>query len=85
MPITLGAIRKQRADKRKSIMNTRVKLGYKSAVLAMRKKKTAEALKEAFSRLDRAAKTGVIHKNKASRLKARLSKLVAQKAKKKSS
>lgn len=37
------------------------------------------SLKEAFSLLDRASRTGAIHSNKASRIKSRLTKLVRQK------
>jgi ribosomal protein S20 len=36
-------------------------------------------LKEVFSLLDRASRTGAIHSNKASRIKSRLTKLVRQK------
>ncbi|MBI3955662.1 30S ribosomal protein S20, partial [Candidatus Gottesmanbacteria bacterium] len=43
------------------------------------KKPTAKALASAFTQLDKAAKTNVIHKNKASRLKSRLSKLLQKK------
>ncbi|MDO8488230.1 MAG: 30S ribosomal protein S20 [bacterium] len=82
MPITVGAIRKQRADKRRVVVNLRVKNLYKNAVKKMRQKPNAKALTEAFSRLDRAAKTHVIHKNKAARLKSRLSKLLAKSASK---
>jgi len=42
----------------------------------MRKQPTKKSLALVFSALDKAAKTGVIHKNKAARLKARLSKLL---------
>lgn len=76
MPITAGAIRKLRADLKKTAMNSRVKKNYKSAVSQYRKKPSKKGLESAFSKLDRASKTGVIHKNKAARLKSRLSKLL---------
>ncbi len=76
MPITKGAIRKQRADKRKVIINLKVKSLYQVAVKKVRKQPTAKNLTEAFRRLDRAAKSHVIHKNKAARLKSRLTKLL---------
>lgn len=82
MPITAGAIRKLRADKRKTVMNGRVRRGYKKAVSDTRKKATAANLTKAFSQLDRAAKKGTIHKNKANRLKSRLAKLMQAKKKK---
>lgn len=81
MPITKGAIRKLAADKRKQMINLRVKSAYKSAVSAMRKKPSAKALVTAFQKLDRAAKVNTIHKNKAARLKSRLSKLLSAKKK----
>lgn len=79
MPVTLGAIRKQRADKRKARVNLKVRVGVREKIAKMRKKPTAKNLTEAFSRLDRAAKAHVITKNKAARLKSRLSKLLKKK------
>ncbi len=81
MPITKGAIRKQRADKRKVVINLKVKSLYHAAVKKARKQPTAKNLTEAFRRLDRAAKSHVIHKNKAARLKSRLSKLLPKTSK----
>ncbi len=81
MPITKGAIRKQRADKRKTAINLKVRLAYKQAVAQMRRKPTPKALQTAFAQLDRAAKGYIIHANKASRLKSRLAKLLAKKKK----
>jgi ribosomal protein S20 len=48
-------------------------------VKSMRKHPTQKSLTLAFTALDKAAKTHVIHKNKAARLKARLAKLLAKK------
>ena len=79
MPITKSAIRKLRADKRKAKVNLKVRRALKEAVAQMRKKPSAKNLTAMFSRADRAAKSGVIHKNKASRLKSRLSALIAKK------
>ena len=79
MPVTKQAIKKVRQDKRKTIYNLRVKKTYKQAVSAFRKNPTAKSLSEIFSKLDRAAKTNIIHKNKAARLKSRLSALITSK------
>lgn len=79
MPITKGAIRKLRADKKKAGMNLRAKKTFKEAVTKMRKHPTVKNLTEVFKKLDRAAKSKVIHKNKAGRLKSRLAKLIAKK------
>ncbi|MDP2632469.1 MAG: 30S ribosomal protein S20 [Candidatus Curtissbacteria bacterium] len=76
MPVIKQAIKKVRQDKRKTAMNLKVKKAYKAAVLAFRKKPSAEGLRSVFKALDRAAKTNVIHANKSARLKSRLSKLL---------
>lgn len=76
MPVTKQAIKKVRQDKRKTDFNLKVKKAYKRAVHDFRKNPTSKVLSEVFSKLDRAAKTNVIHKNTASRLKSRLSLLV---------
>lgn len=77
MPVTKQAIKKVRQDKRKTEINLKVKLAYKNAVRVYRKSPTASALNGVFKTLDKAAKVNVIHKNKASRLKSRLSKALA--------
>ena len=76
MPLTKQAIKKVRQDKRKTIYNMRTKKAYKQAVSAFRKNPTLKGIGEVFSKLDKAAKTNIIHKNKAARLKSRLSKLI---------
>lgn len=81
MPITVGAIRKQRADKHKNAINLKIKQAYKAAISLMRKKASAGNLKKAFKTLDVASKRKIIHKNKAARLKSRLSRLLGTKKK----
>lgn len=81
MPITAGAIRKQRADKRKAIVNLKIKRSLREAVSVMRKKPNEKNLKEVYTLADRAAKKHVIHKNKAGRIKSRLSGLIVNKKK----
>ncbi len=76
MPITKQAIKKLRRDRSRQAHNTKIRAGLRDAVKAMRRKPTAKALASAFKQLDKAAKTHVIHKNKASRLKSRLSQLL---------
>ena len=79
MPATKGAIRKLRADKRKTAGNSKIKTAYKEAVSKMKKQPSAAKLTIAYKMLDRAANSRVIHKNKAARLKSRLSGLVKKK------
>ena len=79
MPVTLGAIRKLRTDKGRTGINAVVKRIFREAVSKMRKHPTAKNLVEVYKRLDRAAKSQVIHRNKADRLKSRLSRLLRKK------
>lgn len=85
MPITQSAKKAYRQNKTRRVRNIVKKDAYKKAVTNFRKlvaqKKTEEARKAlalAMKALDKAAKTRVIEKNKASRLKSRLAKLVAR-------
>jgi small subunit ribosomal protein S20 len=81
MPITKSAKKALRRDHRKTKINKRIRLQLKKTVAKARKEKTPKVLAEAYRLLDRAAKKGVIHKNKANRLKSRLSKTVSPKTK----
>ena len=88
MPITPSAKKAMRQTKTRHARNTVRKEAYKKAVLNFRKlvaaKKSEEAQKAlslVFKTLDKAAKTRVIEKNKASRLKSRLSQLIARSSK----
>lgn len=83
MPVTKSAKKKVRRDRRRNLINKKIRQQMKAAVKVMRKKPTKKALQKASQALDRAAKKGMIHKNKASRLKSRLAKLL-QKGKKSS-
>jgi small subunit ribosomal protein S20 len=76
MPITKRAVKKLRHDRKRTIQVKRVHGALQKLVKSMRKKPTQASLTKAFSALDKAAKTHAIHKNKAARLKARLSKLL---------
>ncbi len=85
MPITSSAKKALRQNIKRRAQNTEKKEAYKKAVKSFRKlvlaKKTDEAktqLSTAFQLLDKAAKTNVIDKNKASRLKSRLAKALAK-------
>lgn len=86
MPITASAKKALRKAKTRRARNLVKKAAYKKAVRNYRKlvaaKKLAEAaqaLPAVMKALDKAAKTHVIEKNKASRLKSRLAKLIANK------
>lgn len=63
-----------RADAKKTHENAEARKSYKDLVAAMRRKASKKTLNLVYRAVDRAAKRGVIHRNKAARLKSRLSK-----------
>lgn len=80
MPIIKSAKKRVRVTKAATVRNRRTKRSVKTAVkafvaaLGAGGKKAAEAQRQAQSELDKAAKKGVIHKNKAARKKSQLAK-----------
>lgn len=81
MPITKQAEKKLRHDKKVTKQNVAKKRQLRDVVKEMRKSPTNKTLTSAFSYLDKAVKTHLIHKNKANRLKSRLSLLIPKKSK----
>jgi len=79
MPVTLSAKKALRRDRRRAIVNKGIKEKAKEVLKKVRKSPTKKNLQEASSVLDKAVKKKVIHKNKANRLKSRLSKLLKAK------
>ena len=67
-----------RHDRKRTVENSQRKVALKKLVKQMRKNPDAKNLTPVFSALDKAIKTNLIHKNKANRLKSRLSKTLAQ-------
>lgn len=76
MPVTESAIKTLRKDQRRTIINQRLEKKIKRAIRGFRKQPTIKKLVVASSALDRAVKKKFIHKNKAARLKSRLTKLL---------
>lgn len=79
MPITYRAIKKLRRDIHRSKENEKIKKKVKTLVKETRTSPTSKALTRAYQALDKASKHGIIHPNKAARLKSRLSKLLKKK------
>lgn len=77
MPIIKSAIKKMRQDKVRTARNSKMKYNLKSLIKKMRKNPSAKNLQTTSSALDKAVKKNLIHSNKASRLKSRLSSLMA--------
>jgi small subunit ribosomal protein S20 len=78
MPIIKSAKKRVRVANKAAIRNSKTKRSLKSALKIFHKtvgsdsKKTVAAQSKAQSELDKAAKKGVIHKNKAARQKSKL-------------
>jgi small subunit ribosomal protein S20 len=79
MPILDSAKKALRRDRRKKQYNNETRNKYRSALREARENPTKKNVQKAFSELDIAAKKNVIHKNKADRLKSRLTKLANKK------
>jgi small subunit ribosomal protein S20 len=78
MPITKQAIKKMRHDKIVTRRNNRADDSIHNAVKLMRKSPSQKQLSVVFSLLDKAVKRNIIHKNKSSRVKTRLAKLLVK-------
>lgn len=76
MPLLQNAKKALRSSRKKAVVNSRVRSILKTMTDKMKKEPTAENLAAAFSSIDKASKKNLIHKNKAGRIKAQLSKLV---------
>jgi small subunit ribosomal protein S20 len=72
MPITKSAKKKLRKDKKRETENLKLKKTYKKTVKNTRENPNKKSLTEASKVIDKAAKKGIIHKNKAARIKSRL-------------
>lgn len=79
MPVTKSAKKALRRDRRRTVINKRIRRRLKEILKQARTNPTKKLLSQAASILDRAAKKRVIHPNKAARLKSRLAKLAKRK------
>lgn len=76
MPVTKTAKRALKGSTQKRAVNILITAKLEAAVRLARKGKSKEKIIEAISLADQAAKKKVIHKNKAARIKSKLSKLI---------
>lgn len=77
MPVLKHAKKKLRQDKKRTLMNKKMKETFRSLLKKAQVNPTAEAVSNAVSAIDKAAKNNLMHKNKAARLKSSLSKVAA--------
>ena len=80
MPVHKSAKKRLRQSQKANIQNRSIKSEIKTFVKKVEASLDEKDLKETVSLLDKAARKRVIHKNQASRVKSRLTKLVNQKA-----
>jgi len=76
MPVTKSAQKKLRKDRKRTKENKKLKNNFKSALKKALKTPTQKTVIQAIKLADKAAKKNIIHKNKASRIKSKLSKLI---------
>jgi len=85
LPVHLSAKKRLRQSQKAKIRNRAIKSKLKGLIKKVERatdpKEALSTFKDAQSLLDKAAKTKVVHKNKASRQKGKLAKLLNQKLK----
>jgi small subunit ribosomal protein S20 len=74
MPIIASAKKRVRTTRKATIRNSKTKRSLKGALKVFAKSPSGKSISSAQSQIDRAAKKGVIHKNKAARLKSQAAK-----------
>ena len=76
MPIIKSASKKLRHDRKRTKITMTARKAVAGILKSTRKTPTNKSVSLAYQALDKAAKRSIIHKNKAARLKSRLSKLL---------
>lgn len=79
MPIIAQAAKKLRHDRRRTKQTMAGRVALRDLIKTFRKSPTKKSLNSVFSALDKSTKRHIIHKNKAARLKSRLSKALKTK------
>lgn len=79
MPLIASAKKKLRKDRKRTLHNKVIRDTLKGNIKGTRNNPTKEKFAELFSSLDKAVKTNLMHKNKAARIKSRLTKAAAAK------
>lgn len=76
MPVTKSAIKTLRKEKRKEKINNDLRENLRESLKKAKKTNSEASIKKAISFVDKAVKKNLMHKNKAARIKSRLSKLI---------
>jgi small subunit ribosomal protein S20 len=80
MPVIKSAKKKLKVDKKRESANKKAKAFIDMLVKKTRKSPTEKNVREAFKAIDKGVKKDIFHKNKASRMKSKLSKLIGKKS-----
>jgi small subunit ribosomal protein S20 len=80
MPVIKSAKKKLRVDKKRESANKKTEASVNIAIKKVQRQPTQKNIQEAFRLIDKGAKNEIYHKNKASRIKSKLSKLLNKKS-----
>lgn len=80
MPLLKSAIKKMRQDKKKTKINKKRTRMYTKQIQIVKKTKKKEDALKAYSLIDKAKNKKLIHKNKASRLKSFVARIISKKS-----
>jgi len=79
MPVIKGAKKKLKVDRKRESANKKAESLINLVIKKAQRKPIPENMQKAFRAIDKGVKKDIFHKNKAARIKSRLSKLVAKK------
>lgn len=80
MPVIKSAKKKLRADKKRESANKKTESSIEIVIEKAQKQPTDGNIQKAFAAIDKGVKKNIYHKNKGSRIKSKLSKLVSKKS-----
>jgi len=80
MPVIKSAKKKLKVDRKRESVNKKARAFINLVIKKAQKKPTPGSVREAFRAIDKGVKRDIFHKNKASRLKSRLARLVTKKS-----
>jgi small subunit ribosomal protein S20 len=79
MPVTRSARKKLKVDRKRESANKKIEAFINSTIKKAQRKPTPGNIQKAFKVIDKGVKKNIFHKNKASRIKSRLSKPIVKK------
>jgi small subunit ribosomal protein S20 len=80
MPVTRSARKKLKIDRKRESSNKKTETFINLVIKKVQRKPTPGNVREAFKAIDKGVRKEIFHKNKAARIKSRLSKLMVKKS-----